>query len=171
MFSTGFTSLYFSLYWSPSSSLCSVFYSISSNINEFLSINPSANVLIFGNFNIHHKDWLNYSGETDRPGEPCYNFSISNELNQMVNFPTWIPVCDCHSPALFDSFLSFGAGTCSTVAYSPLGNSDYAVVSVSRLSTKLTTGCPVSLHSLWLFSCWMGQSSWSFERCSMGRSL
>ena len=32
----------------------------------------------------------------------CYNFSISNDLTQMVNFPTWIPDCDSHSPALLD---------------------------------------------------------------------
>ena len=47
----------FFFYWSPSSSLCTVFDFISSNIDEFLSINPSANVFIFVDFNVHHKDW------------------------------------------------------------------------------------------------------------------
>ena len=51
-------SYFFFLYWSPSSALCMVFDSISSNIDEVLSINPSANVFIFGDFSIHHKDWL-----------------------------------------------------------------------------------------------------------------
>ena len=46
-----------------------VFDSISSNIDEVLSVNPSANVLVFGDFNAHHKGWLTYSGGTDRPGE------------------------------------------------------------------------------------------------------
>ena len=41
-------SYFFLLYQSPSSSLCTVFYSISPDINEVLSINPSANVLVFG---------------------------------------------------------------------------------------------------------------------------
>ena len=81
MFSTGFTSLH-------SSALCMVFDSVSSNINEVLSINPSANVFVFGDFNVHHKDWVNYSGGTDQPGEPCYNFPMANDLTQMVNFPT-----------------------------------------------------------------------------------
>ena len=58
---------FFFLYRSPSSSLCTVFDSISSNIEEVLSINPSANVFVFGDFNLHHKDWLAYSGGTDRP--------------------------------------------------------------------------------------------------------
>ena len=61
------------LYQSPSSALCTVFDSISSNIDEVLSINPSANVFVFGDFNVHRKDWLTYSGGTDhRPGELCY---------------------------------------------------------------------------------------------------
>ena len=124
-------SYFFFLYRSPSSSLCTVFDSISSNIDEVLSINPSANVFVFGDFNVHHKDWLTYSGGTDRPGELCYNFSISNDLTQIVNFPTRIPDCDSHSPALSDLFLSSDASICSTMAFPPLGNSDHVVVSVS----------------------------------------
>ena len=107
-----------------------VFDSISSNIDEVLSIIPSANVFVFGDFNVHHKDWLTYSGGTDRSGELCYNFSISNDLTQMVNFPTRIPDCDSHSPALLDLFISSDASICSTMAFPPLGNSDH-VVSVS----------------------------------------
>ena len=122
---------FFFLCRSPSSSLCTVFDSISSYIDEVLSINPSANVFVFGDFNVHHKDWLTYSGGTDRPGELCYNFSISNNLTQIVNFPTRIPDCDSHSPALLDFFLSSDANICSTMAFPPLGNSDHVVVSVS----------------------------------------
>ena len=61
MFSTGFTSLIvlliFPLYLSPSS-LCTDFDSVSSNADEVLSIKPSAIVFVFGDFNIHQKDWL-----------------------------------------------------------------------------------------------------------------
>ena len=102
-------SYFFFLYQSASSSLCTVFDSISSNIDEVLSMNPSANVFVFGDFNVHHKDWLTYSGGTDRPGELCYNFSISNDLTQIVNFPTLIPDCDSDRPALLDLFLSSDA--------------------------------------------------------------
>ena len=34
---------------------------------------------------------------------------ISNELTQMFNFPTQIPDCDSHSPALVDLYLSSDA--------------------------------------------------------------
>ena len=64
-------SYFFFLYRSPSSSLCTVFDSISSNIDEVLSINPFASVFVFGDFSVHHKDWLTYSGGTDRSGELC----------------------------------------------------------------------------------------------------
>ena len=92
-------SYFFFLYQSPSSALCTVFDSISSNIDKVLSINPSADVFVFRDFDVHHKDWLTYSGGTDRPGGPCYDFAISNDLTQMVNFPTWNPDCGSDSSA------------------------------------------------------------------------
>ena len=57
-------SYFFFLYQSPSSALLMVFDSISSNIDEVLSLKPSA-VFVFGDFNDHHKDWLTYSSGTD----------------------------------------------------------------------------------------------------------
>ena len=93
--------------------------------------NPPADMFAFGDFNVHHKDWLTYSGGTDRPGELCYNFFISNDLTQIVSFPTWIPECDSHSPVLLDLFISSDASICSTMAFAPLGNSDHVAVSVS----------------------------------------
>ena len=119
------------LYQSPSSAWCTVFDSISSNIDEVLSINPSANVFVFGDFNVHHKDWLTYSSGTDRPCELCCNFSILNDLTQMINFLTRIPDCDSHSPALLDLFISSETSICSMMAFASLQNSDHVVVSVS----------------------------------------
>ena len=58
-------------------------------------------------------------------------FFITNDLTQMVNFPTRIPDCDSHNPALWDLFLTSDASICSTMAFPPLGNSDHDVVSVS----------------------------------------
>ena len=101
-------SYFFFLYRSPSLSLCTVFDSVSSYIDEVLSINPSA-VFVFGDFDIHQKDWLTYFGGTDQPGELCHIFSISNDLTQMVNFPTHIPDYDLRSPALLNLFLSCDA--------------------------------------------------------------
>ena len=49
----------------------------------------------------------------------------------MVKLPTQIPDCDFYSSALLDLFLSSDASICSTMVFSPLGNSDHVVVSVS----------------------------------------
>ena len=90
-------------------------------------------MFVFGDFCI--LNWLTYSGGTDRPGELCYNFLfviiILNDLTQMVNFPTQIPDCESHSPALVDLFISSNASICSTIPFPPLGNSDHIVVTVS----------------------------------------
>ena len=56
---------------------------------------------------------------------------ISNDLTQMVNFPTRIPDCDSHSPAFLDLFLSSDASIRSTMALRPLENSGHVVASVS----------------------------------------
>ena len=49
----------------------------------------------------------------------------------MVNFPTWIPDCDSHSPALLELLISSDTSICSAMAFPPLGNSNHVVVSVS----------------------------------------
>ena len=94
-------------------SLCTVFDSVSSNIGEVLLIIPSTNVFPFGDFNT------------------TFNFSISNGVTQMVDFPTWIPDGDSHSPALLNLFISSDYSICSTMVFPPLGNSDHVVFSVS----------------------------------------
>ena len=117
------------VYRSPSSSLCTGVDAVPSNIDVFLSMNLSTNVFVFGEFNVRHKDWLTFLGGTDRPDELCYNFPISKDLTQMVNFPTRIPGYDSHNPALLDLFSSSGASICSTMAFPALGNFDHVVVS------------------------------------------
>ena len=121
----------FFLYQSSSSTLCMAFYSISSNIDEVLSINQSAIMFVFVFFNVHHKGWLTYSDGTDRPSELYCNFSITNDLTHMVNFITPIPDCDSNSPALLNLFLFSYASIYSTMEFPPLGNSDHVVVSAS----------------------------------------
>ena len=130
MSSTGFTSLNVLLLF-PLSITFFVFThrfdAISSYIDEVVSINSSANVFVFGGFNVHHKNWLTYSGKpgrssrTDRPSKLCYDFFISNGFTQMLKFPTCISDCDSHSPVPLDSFISSYTSICSTMAFSPLG--------------------------------------------------
>ena len=48
----------------------------------------------------------------------------------MANFPTSIPDCDSHSPAVLHVFIYSDASICSILAFSPLGNSDHVFVSI-----------------------------------------
>ena len=89
-------------------------------------MNPSGNVFAFGDFNVHQKDWLTYSGGNDRPGVNWFNFSISNDLTSIVNFSTQIPDYDSHSTALLDLF--YDTSICSTIAFAPLENYNHVVV-------------------------------------------
>ena len=115
-------------FWSPLS-LCTVFDSILFNIDEVLLINPPANMFVFGDFNIHHKDWLTYSSGTDRPSE-LVNWWSQVTLLRWLTFLLRSQTVT-HSPALLDLFLSSEASICSTMPFPPLGNSDHVVVSVS----------------------------------------
>ena len=49
----------------------------------------------------------------------------------MVYFPTQIPDCGSHSPALLDLFHSSDSSIFSTMVLFPLLNSDHVLVSVS----------------------------------------
>ena len=62
-----------------------------------------------------------------------YNFSISKDRTQMVNFPTRIPDCDSHSPALLDLFLSSNASICSTMVFFYYNEAHY---NTSQLNIK-----------------------------------
>ena len=72
-------SYFFFHYQRLSASLYTVLDSISCNIDEVLSKNPSANVFVFGDFNDHHKDWLTYCiYASERPGR-SFNFEPQRE--------------------------------------------------------------------------------------------
>ena len=98
----------------------------------YMRFSRSTRLLMFvwRHFNVRHKDWLTYSSGTDWTVELGYNFSNSNYLTLMINFPTRVPDCDSCSPALLDLFQCSDTSTCSAMAFPPMRNSDHAFVSV-----------------------------------------
>ena len=113
-------SYFFFLYQLPFSSLWAVFDSISSNIDVIVSINSSANLSVFGDFNAHHKDWLTYSGGTNKPGELCYNFLSQTTLLRWLTFLLGSRAVTLTVLLFWILFISFDASICSTVAFPPL---------------------------------------------------
>ena len=97
-------------------------------------------MFVFGDFNVQHKDWVTCSSGTDKPDEFCYNFSISNDPSQMVNFSTQIPNFDSHSPVLLNLFLSSDTSISSTMAFLSIGKFwSCCCLSFHWLSNKLKT--------------------------------
>ena len=107
--------------------MSTVFDSISSNIDEVLSIIPSANVFALETLTFIIRAGLSALVELI----DLVKTVISNNLTQMVNFPCQVSDCDSHSPALLDLFFFSDASICSAMAFLPLGNSDHGVVTVS----------------------------------------
>ena len=157
---------FFYLYWSSYSSLCSIFDAISSNIDEVLSINPFYNMLVFGDFKVHHKDWLPYSGGTDRTTLTIFLSKmillrrLSFLLGSMTVILTVLFFCTYSSLlklVFVLKYISIHWGILSRfLSQFPLINCQ-----TQKVMTVLS-------QSLWLFLCWLGQSSWSFERSFIG---
>ena len=133
MFSTGFTS-FSALLLLPISnhclSLCAWFLMVF-HLKK-MRFSQSTNLLKYlAAFNVHHKDWLTYSGGTDGAVKSLIIF-----ISQTTPFPNRIHLCDSHSPAFLDTFASSKPSIYSTVAFSPLGNfdDDDDVVSVSLIA-------------------------------------
>ena len=62
------------------------FDSVSSNLEGLLLIIQSANVFVFGDFNVHPKDWLTYSGRTDILVNSVITFLSQTTLLRWLTF-------------------------------------------------------------------------------------
>ena len=120
----------FFLYCLPSSSSSSVVEAVSSNKDMALILQPSANIMVCGNFNAHNTWWLHRAHTTDVAGQFCKEFAMAKDLTQIVDFPTHIPDRDDHQPYLLDLFLCSNPDSCTVTSHPPLGKSDHMVVRV-----------------------------------------
>ena len=107
-------------------------------------MSPSA-VFIFGDLNVHHNDWLAYSGGTDWPGDRVHIIFLS----QMILL-TWLTFLLGSQTVIliilpFGVFSSSDASISSTMAFPPLGNSDHVV--------SVTTEFPINSKRNALFHC------------------
>ena len=131
------------LFGSPFSSLCKDFDAISSKTNEVSSINSSANVFGFGNFDVHYKDWSSCFGGTDRPGELYHDYFMSNDLTWIVKIPARTSDCDSQSPALLDLILLALFSISSTVVFLTFTNSNHVVPQFSLTFLQTQKGIPL----------------------------
>src|ERR1051325_1288400 len=80
-----------SVYLSPNSTDYPKFFDyLNSKIEHILSSSPFSEIIILGDFNVHHRQWFSSSSH-DPAGELAINFSIQNNLEQLVHLPNRIP--------------------------------------------------------------------------------
>ena len=94
---------------------------------------------------------------------------ISNDLTQMINFPTWLSNCDSLSPAIVDLFSML------LLVFFPQLLSFHWEILIMLLSQfpltfhHIQNGMPHFITLLVTILVLMGQSSWSFEKMFHGR--
>ena len=154
----------FFLYRSPSSSSCEVLDSISVSIDQALHANPSSQILVCGDFNAHHQEWLTHSRTIDLPGTLSYNFALSYDLEQIVKSPTRFPDRANDSPYLLDLFLCSNPEDCTAEVLAPLGTSDHSVVSVNISCANSTQAAPPVHRTVYQYS----KADWDGFRSFLG---
>jgi hypothetical protein len=127
-----------SVYLSPNSTDYPKFFDyLNSKIKHILSHSPFSEIIILGDFNVHHRHWLSSSSH-DLAGELPFDFSIHNNLEQLVQLPTRIPDRIGDKPNILDLFMTSKPSPYSARLFPPLGSSDYLLISVSsNISSSL----------------------------------
>ena len=93
----------------PSLSLCTVFDVISSNTDEIISFNPSANLFVFEGFKVHHHSWQRI------PTCPLFYKAspFSNFVKPLLQPTTYIPIAH-----IITLFLCLNGWSCHIWCYS-----------------------------------------------------
>ncbi|CAH1642075.1 unnamed protein product [Spodoptera littoralis] len=87
----------------------------------------SAEVVLLGDFNAHHADWL-CSSKTDHAGRSVHGLALASGLTQLVTVPTRIPDVEGQKSSLLDLLLTSHPDGYSVSVEAPLGSSDHCLV-------------------------------------------
>ena len=82
---------YCGVYRSPNGSDSSIFQLLTIHCEDILQSDPTAEICVLGDFNVHNTDWLPFSSHTDAIGREAEFFTITNNLTQLVSTPTRVP--------------------------------------------------------------------------------
>jgi len=103
---------------------------------------PSAQLVILGDFNAHHREWLFPYQVTDHAGREAHKLALTLDLTQLVNCATRVPDVDSHTANCLDLLLTSDPDRYSVSVSAPLGTSDHCLVkSVSVYSPPEQTPC------------------------------
>ena len=105
----------------------------------------SGHILLLGDFNSKHPDWL-HSDSTDRYGEGMQYLIEMNNLHQLVEFPTHI-VGNRLSSCLDLVITSLERSQVTLTSLPPLGQADHLILHGQLLSLSLFTGARSTLST------------------------
>lgn len=88
---------------------------------------PSAEIVILGDFNAHHAEWLG-SRKTDHAGRSVHGLALTCGLTQLVATPTRVPDVESHTPSLLDLLLTSHPDGYNVAVEAPLGSSDHCLI-------------------------------------------
>ncbi|XP_045541866.1 uncharacterized protein LOC123723329 [Papilio machaon] len=109
---------------------------------------PSAEIVVLGDFNAHHAEWLG-SRTTDHAGRSVHDFALSYDLTQLVTSPTRIPDVEDHTPSLLDLLLTSHPDSYSVSIDAPLGSSDHCLIRTTVPISRRPRLKPNGLRRVW----------------------
>ena len=89
---------------------------------------PSAQLVLLGDFNAHHQEWLFPYQCTDHAGRETRKLALALNLTQLVQGATRVPDVDSHTANCLDLLLTTDPDRYSVSISSPLGSSDHCLV-------------------------------------------
>ena len=135
--------------FSPPTNYPAFFQYLTSCHERLQTSHPHAEILYLGDFNVHHTEWLS-SHTTDVGGREAFEFSISNEMEQLIKHPTRVPDRHGDRANILDLLLTSNPNFYSYSVESPLGSSDHCLISVS-CSFAQPPPLPHTQRRLWHF--------------------
>ncbi|XP_013161244.1 PREDICTED: uncharacterized protein LOC106113067, partial [Papilio xuthus] len=109
---------------------------------------PSAEVVVLGDFNAHHAEWLG-SRTTDHAGRSVHDFALAYVLTQLVTSPTRIPDVVDHLPSLLDLLLTTHPDSYLVSVDAPLGSSDHCLIRTTVPISRRFRSQPIGLRRVW----------------------
>ena len=136
------------LYHSPNSPDHAQLYQyLTTTYEHLLRTHSKAEVLFFGDFNVHHQTWLG-STHTDPRGEEAHSFALINNLSQIISQPTRIPDIHNHQPNILDLFLTSNPHNYTHFILPPLGSSDHNLIRIAIQEPRPPCSTPTT-RTIW----------------------
>ncbi|KAJ0180804.1 hypothetical protein K1T71_004208 [Dendrolimus kikuchii] len=111
---------------------------------------PTAKMVILGDFNAHHQEWLFPYQITDHAGRETRKLAIALNLNQLVHGATRIPDVEGHTANCLDLLLTNDPDRYSVSITSPLGTSDHCLVKAVSVYSPPEPSCNSS-RRIWRY--------------------